>query len=148
MGLLRFTEHAAPRAGRLLTVDTTTRRTAPALFFALMLAFAVCFWGLQYKLSLYHFSAARTAGPVAKLLSQKERPVSSKDVDSVRPASQRPQSSILLSTFLIAAIVVGSQLVPSRWTRSVTPSDDSRQQCRANSFCFSPRPPPAPLPAN
>jgi hypothetical protein len=143
MGLLRFTEHAAPRAGRLLTVDTTTRRTRPALFFVLMLVFAVCFWGLQYKLSLYHFSAARTAGPVAKLLSQKERPVSSKDVGSVRPASQQPQSSTLVPTFRIAAIAAGL----SYWIWTMTADLDCRQQRCVNSFCFLPRPPPsAPLP--
>jgi hypothetical protein len=58
----------------LLTSDTTTRRRMPALVVILMLAFAVSFWGLQYKLSLYHARVAHPAAPAAKLLSQNERP--------------------------------------------------------------------------
>jgi hypothetical protein len=40
-----------------------------------MLGIAVFFWGLQYKLSLYH--SEQGAVPAAKLLSQRERPASS-----------------------------------------------------------------------
>jgi hypothetical protein len=58
----------------LLTSDTTTRRRMPALVVILLLAFAVSFWGLQYKLSLYHARATHPAAPAAKLLSQNERP--------------------------------------------------------------------------
>lgn len=45
-----------------------------------MLALAVCLWGTHYKLSLYHPSAAHQ-GPAAKLLSQKERPVASVQIE-------------------------------------------------------------------
>ena len=51
-----------------------------------MLAFAVCFWGLQYKLSLYHARVAHPAVPVAKLLSQKERPLANRLLERVAPA--------------------------------------------------------------
>jgi len=127
----------------LLVFDTTTRRTTPALFFVLMLAVAVCFWGLRYKLSLYHFGIAWATGPAAKLLSPKERPISSMDVDSMYPASQPPQLSTLFPTFLIAATAVDSYLVRSYSIWTVTTYVDCRQQSRVNSFCFSPRPPPA-----
>lgn len=138
-----FTEQARSRADRLLTVNTTTRRTAPALLFVLMLSFAVCLWGLHYKLSLYHVGATRAAGPAAKLLSQKERPVSSKDVNSLKPVSLQPQSSTLFPTLLIAAIAVGSHLVFSYWTWMLTADVDCHQRSCVNSLCFSPRPPPA-----
>lgn len=138
-----FTERAAPRAGRLLTADRTNRPNAPALFFVLILAFAVCSWGLRYKLSLYHAAGARPAVPAAKLLSQKERPVSFNDVDSVRPVSPQSKSSIFFPTIVLAAIVFGSYLVLLRWIRTVTTDEGCRQQNCAKSHCFSPRPPPA-----
>lgn len=141
----RFTDHVAPRAGRLLTADSTTRPASPALFFVLTLAFAVCFWGLHYKLSLYHSAAARPAVPAAKLLSQKERPVSFNDVDFVRPVSPQTESSIFFPTFLLAAIVFSSHLVLLRWIRTVTTDGGCRQQNCAKSHCLSPRPPPARL---
>ncbi|MGC2402444.1 MAG: hypothetical protein WA510_21800 [Acidobacteriaceae bacterium] len=49
----------------------------------LMLSMAVFAWGLQYKLSLYktHQSITHVA-PEAKLLSQKERPVTGQAVDA------------------------------------------------------------------
>ena len=73
----------------LLTSDTTTRRRLPALAVILMLAFAVSFWGLQYKLSLYHARAAHPAAPAAKLLSQNERPRANRLLE-ILPLSGRP----------------------------------------------------------
>jgi len=145
IGSLRFTEDAVPGAGRLPTVDATTRSKAPALFFVLMLGIAVCSWGLQYKMSLYCPKATQSNVPAAKLLSPKERAVSSADVGSVRPAVQLPQSWPLFSTFLIAAIAAGMSLLLSLSIRTVTTSDDSSQQSCAISYCISPRPPPASL---
>ena len=143
IGSLRFTEYAVPGAGRLLTVDTTTRRTAPALFFVLMLAIAVFSWGLHYKMSLYCPKATQSNVPVAKLLSQKERPVSPKDLSSARSTSPQPQSSTPFSIFLIATIAAGVSFVLSISIRTVTTIDDSRNRSCAVSYCFSPRPPPA-----
>ena len=73
----------------LLTSDTTTRRRLPALAVILLLAFAVSFWGLQYKLSLYHARAAHPAAPAAKLLSQNERPRANRLLE-ILPLSGRP----------------------------------------------------------
>lgn len=58
----------------LLKFDRTNRTKSPALLFFTMLSFAVFLWGIQYKLSLYHSEVAQRIVPVAKLLSQKERP--------------------------------------------------------------------------
>lgn len=52
----------------------------------LMLAFAVSFWGLQYKLSLYHARVSHPAAPEAKLLSQKERPLANRLLERVAPS--------------------------------------------------------------
>lgn len=139
----RSTEHLKSRAGRLLTVDTTTRRSTPAVFLIVMLFFAVFFWGLQYKLSLYHFGTGLAAGPAAKLLSPKERPMSSKDVSSVGPASLRPHVSTLFATLLIAGTAFGSSLVRSYSIWTVITDVDCRQRSRVRLSCFSSRPPPA-----
>jgi hypothetical protein len=119
----------------------------------IFLAFAVCGWGMQYKRSLYDPPGSlSTHMPHAKLLSQKERPVSSNDVSFVRPASPPSQSWVLYPAFLIAALPLGchlaiSHLVISRWMRTTTAGDDSRQQRCAHSVFFSFRPPPALLPS-
>jgi hypothetical protein len=57
-----------------------------------MLVFAVPFWGTQYKLSLYHSLDGTPGVPVAKLLSQKERPVSSVHLERLA-ASAEPSST-------------------------------------------------------
>src|ERR1700743_793038 len=62
------------RSSALLKFDHTNRVKSPAFLFFTMLSFAVFLWGIQYKLSLYHSEVAQRAVPVAKLLSQKERP--------------------------------------------------------------------------
>src|ERR1035437_9990026 len=72
----------------LLTSDTTTRRRMPALVVILLLAFAVSFWGLQYKLSLYHARAAHPAAPAAKLLSQRERPLANRLLEILPPSGR------------------------------------------------------------
>jgi len=61
----------------LLLSNKTNRQQLPALLLVLLLGFAVFLWGMRYKLSLYQSDAAQRAVPAAKLLSQKERPVSS-----------------------------------------------------------------------
>jgi hypothetical protein len=130
------------RAGRLLTVHRTTRRTPPTLCLVLMLVFAVCVWGLHYKLSLYHLGVARAAGPAAKLLSQKERPIASNCVDSMRAAFPQSYSSTLFPLFLFAASAAGSHMVLSYWFRALTTDVDCRRPSCVSSSCFLPRPPP------
>lgn len=121
----------------------TTRRTPSALFFAVMLAFAVCGWGLHSKLSLYHCGPASSDGHAAKLLSQKERPLASKHIDSLQPTSSQTQSGVLFPFFLIAdiAIVAHLMLTGSFWT--LTADVDCRKFSCVGFFCFLPRPPPA-----
>jgi len=126
-----------------------TRRTPIRVVIGvLVLVFAVFGWGLQYKRSLYDPpNSVSTQIPHAKLLSPKERPVSSINLDSVLPAS--PQSELAISPiFLIAAIMLGSLFVRLYWSWNVPKGIDSRRQRRANSNYFSFRPPPVLLPAN
>jgi hypothetical protein len=111
------------------------------------LAFAVFGWGLQYKQSLYKPDSVSNKIPHAKLLSPKERPVSSIRLDSVRPALPQPKL-VIFPAFLIAAIVLVSHLVMSLWLLNVAKGIDSRLQRRASSIYFSFRPPPVLLPAN
>lgn len=73
----------------LLKFEATTRRRLPAFFVILMLTFAVSSWGLQYKLSLYHTPGVHHSVPEAKLLSQKERPTSSSQMERLQ-LSHRP----------------------------------------------------------
>jgi hypothetical protein len=130
----------------LFAINSPTRRAAPALFFVLMLAFAVCFWGLHYKLSLYHLGATQTASPAAKLLSQKERPTTPGNLDSARPTSLQPQSFTLFSVFLIASIAGGPLLVLLHWIWALSEADPHHLSSVGWSS-HSVRPPPAlPLP--
>jgi hypothetical protein len=66
----------------------------------LMLAMAVFVWGLQYKLSLYHGKdAVSHSAPAAKLLSEKERPVTALALDA---PSQPVFLPVLPALFLLA----------------------------------------------
>ena len=91
----------------LLTSDTTTRRRLPAWAVIVMLAFAVSFWGLQYKLSLYQTVAAHPAAPAAKLLSQKERPPASQHLErlllSSRSFGKGPRTIVWNAVAAVAA---------------------------------------------
>src|SRR5450755_2509810 len=100
-----------------------------------MLAFAVCFWGLHSKLSLYHSGATQAASPAAKLLSQKERAATSGDVDFVRPTSLQPQSSTLFPTFLIVAIAAFSLLVQLRCSKTLSTDTDTPRLNRIAPSC-------------
>jgi hypothetical protein len=108
----------------------------------LFLAFAVFGWGIKYKLSLYDAPGSLLAHiPHAKLLSQKERPVTDSVVDSVPAASPLPQSSIFNPAILAVGLMLALHLAVA--LRSVTIMvDDSRQQRSTNSSFFSFRPPP------
>src|ERR1700722_12761941 len=66
----------------------------------LMLSMAVFGWGLQYKLSLYKSKNSIThLAPVAKLLSQKERPL------AAQPANERPTDLPSLPQISFAVVV-------------------------------------------
>ena len=106
-----------------------------------MLGFAVCFWGLHYKLSLYHPDKLHGLESAAKLLSQKERP--SQVEASV--ATGKPLATVLHHpTFLhalaaLAAAVQSTQ--PAHWTQ-FEPREDSRWLPLHSLRQSTPRPPP------
>jgi hypothetical protein len=66
---------------------TQLQTVLPASIFVFVLALAVFGWGLHSKLSLYRVSAQTSAqAPVAKLLSQRERPTNRLEQVAVAPA--------------------------------------------------------------
>jgi len=112
------------------------------------LAFAVFGWGVRYKISLYDPpGSVSTHMSQAKLLSQKERPVSSSNLDPVRPPLLQPQSSIAYPTVLMAALVLGSYFTVLLWMLTEATDHGSYRQRGSNSIYFSFRPPPALLPS-
>ena len=77
----------------------------------LMLLFAVPFWGLQYKLSLYHSIGEDHSMPAAKLLSEKERPVATPHLNRLAPpAAPEPMAPNNLSSGSWTAGVLGALL--------------------------------------
>jgi hypothetical protein len=130
----------------MLIVDSPTRRTAPTCFLVLMLALAVLAWGVRYKLSLYHATTNRVTAPAAKLLSQKERPASSSDVNSAYIVSADSWSRNSHPKILIPAITFGLCIVLFVWTRNHSAQDESLAQYHAHWLACLPRPPPALLP--
>jgi hypothetical protein len=135
--------------GFSMRVSTKKCRTSIRIVLGIIfLALAVFGWGVKYKISLYDPPGSiSTHMSHAKLLSQKERPAPSSDLDLVRPPLLPPQSSILFPTFLVAAIVLGSSITISLTMLREATDDDSRRQRRSNSIYFSFRPPPALLPS-
>jgi hypothetical protein len=76
----------------------------------LMLAMAVFAWGLQYKLSLYKDKGSIShSAPAAKLLSEKERPVTAQAIDS--QLTQPPAFPILPALLMLAIVPVFDQTV-------------------------------------
>jgi hypothetical protein len=80
---------------------------------------AVFVWGLQYKLSLYHSQDKIShAGPEAKLLSQKERPVTGGAVEiQAPPAPLHPG----LPALLLVATLTGLSPAAVRYFRLSSP---------------------------
>jgi hypothetical protein len=112
----------------------------------IFLALAVFGWGVKYKISLYDPPGSiSTHMSQAKLLSQKERPVSSANVDLARLPILESQSPIPYPTFVFGAIIlVLSCGTAAIWMLTRTKDSDSwRQRCSFNSIYFSFRPPPA-----
>jgi hypothetical protein len=109
------------------------------------LVLAVFGWGVKYKISLYDPPGSISSHMShAKLLSQKERPVSSNHSDLVRPSLVEAQPSISYPAFSIAAIVL--VLCCTASIRMLTRGqnvDPYRRRCSFNSIYFFFRPPPA-----
>jgi hypothetical protein len=113
----------------------------------LFLAFTVLGWGTAYKLSLYHQDSNSSSSiPATKLLSQKERPSTTKVAESLLPESANHQPSIYYSTIIIVALMFGLQLAFSGSMLGVG-LDDSRKRRSAHTSFFSFRPPPVFLPS-
>jgi hypothetical protein len=112
------------------------------------LAFAVLGWGTGYKLSLYDSPGSHSKTiPVAKLLSQKERPSTTQVVGSLLPAPPTHQPSTYYPAIIIIALISGLRLTVSG-SLPEGGLDDPRKQRSAHTSFFSFRPPPAFLPIN
>jgi len=109
-----------------------------------MLAFAVSFWGLQYKLSLYHAHAAHPAAPTAKLLSPKERPLANRLLE-IPPLSGRPfaQATRANTWSAAAALSANAQRTDLRGPRErAGGAETSRTAYSQHVFLTGPRAPP------
>jgi hypothetical protein len=125
-----------------MRTNSPNRRASVATVFAvLLLAFTVFGWGTAYRLSLYqHDGGSSSTIPIAKLLSQKERPSTTKVVESLLPESPNHQPSSYYSAIIIVALMFGFQLAFSGSVLEVG-FDDWRKQPHMSFFSF--RPPPA-----
>lgn len=135
--------NAQGSGGRVsLVLPNSTRNGHRAFLLALgllMLSAAVFGWGLQYKLSLYHGKDPVSHQiPEAKLLSQKERPVTAQAL-SVRP-SELPAFSLLPA--LITMAVSGLFQATARYVRTGS-VERSRLPLPACLQAIFLRPPPA-----
>jgi hypothetical protein len=127
-----------------MQIDVTTRRV-PSLTIICVLSLMVGLiaWGAKYKMSLYDPPGSVSSSiPHAKLLSQKERPVSSTQVQLLRAPSPQPDLIDLYPSLIIAGVLLGLNVLISfrEWTVAdkVLP-----QQLFAGLSFFSFRPPPA-----
>jgi hypothetical protein len=123
----------------LLSNSPGNRRRAILLPIGLlMLCMAVFGWGLQYKLSLYQpEDSVSHLAPVAKLLSQKERPAAGKTFDA------RPNWAPSWPFFLILMLAFGLCRAAVRYLRigSLEESRAPFSPCLQGIFV---RPPPVP----
>jgi hypothetical protein len=134
----------------IMQSSASSRRFSPlAVLGTLVVAIAVFGWGLQYKLSLYQPSGSSLSFILhAKLLSQKERPVTVHGSESDRAPSAIPQSTAMYPVFLLAVIVTGMQLGQVLRLRRIQPDLEVHQRSSSASNYFSFRPPPAYFSAN
>jgi hypothetical protein len=112
-----------------------------------MLIIGVFSWGIQYKISLYDIDAKKSAGvPQAKLLSQKERPLTLRESAPNDLAKPTPHIPFLFVTFICflasLPIVFALRKLPSR---RALPPDPSDRQPNLSYFFF--RPPPVLIPS-
>jgi hypothetical protein len=114
----------------------------------LFLAFTVFSWGTGYKLSLYDPPGSpSTVIPVAKLLSQKERPSAAKSDAQLNTAAPIEKITRYSPAIVFAVFIFTLRLLISIWIR-VTPQHGSIVQRSAHASFFSFRPPPAQLSCN
>lgn len=107
----------------------------------LLLAFAVSFWGLSYKLSLYHPVAHQH--PAAKLLSQKERPLAAIQLLPLLNrgrlvASASPRNSSHAFAALLSSAVLNAESCLRRESGPQDPHFPLTRSLRT----IAPRPPP------
>jgi hypothetical protein len=127
--------------------DGKLRHRRSAWTLALLLAFAVSFWGIRYKVSLYHPSAAHQ-GPAAKLLSQKERPVASVQMErslapDAGPGKPFASQSHQILAYSLSALRSGSALdTMSRWRALHGLQEDSHRVPFQSIRLSAPRAPP------
>lgn len=136
--------------GLSMRVMTKSGRTSIRVVMGIVfLALAVFGWGVKYKISLYDPPGSVSSHMShAKLLSQKERPVSSDKVSLLRPSLLEAQSSISYPEFSIAAIVLVLCCTASiRMLTRAQDVDPYRRRCSFNSIYFFFRPPPASSPS-
>ena len=83
---------------------STRKVSQAAALAAVLLGFAIFFWGLGYKLSLYDLpDSPSTHIAQAKLLSQKERPSAAQGLEQF--STKAPQlPSVVIAIFLIAVV--------------------------------------------
>jgi hypothetical protein len=136
--------------GLSMQIMTKSGRTSIRVVMGIVfLALAVFGWGVKYKISLYDSPGSISSHMShAKLLSQRERPVSSNNLDLVRPSLLDAQPSISDSAFFIAAIALILCCTASiRMLTRAQDGDPYRRRCSFNSIYFFFRPPPAQLPS-
>lgn len=108
----------------------------------LLLAIAVFGWGIKYKLSLYDAPGSfSTHIAQAKLLSQRERPVTARTADSAHVSTPPFHLSSFHPTILATAIIFDLHLVVALRYATMAVASSRQQRC-ANSSFFSFRPPP------
>ena len=110
----------------------------PGCLLVVVLGFAVFGWGLHSKLSLYHVRANTPAAPIAKLLSERERPNDKAVSGNVNEPNLHA---------IAAAIVVVSLLSPSSSPSAslLKPRSDEQTPLSHVILCRGPsllRPPP------
>jgi len=128
-----------------MRIKSQNRRASTVTFLAvLFLALTVLGWGTAYKASLYHSDNSPSI-PIAKLLSQKERPSTTKAVERLLSEFPNHQPSIYYCTVIIVALMFGIQLTFTGAMLEVG-LDGSPKQRSAHTTFFSFRPPPAFLP--
>jgi hypothetical protein len=133
-----------------MQVMTKSGRTSIRVVMGIVfLALAVFGWGVKYKLSLYDPPGSiSTHMSHAKLLSQKERPISSNNSGLVRPSLLEAQPLISHPAFFIAAIVLVLRCTASIGMLSRAQDGNLyRRRCSFDSIYFSFRPPPAQFPS-
>ena len=134
---------------QVMRINGPSRRVSIFVVCAvLFLGFTVLGWGTGYKVSLYHRPGGPSSSiPVAKLLSQKERPSTTQAAEGVLPLVPNHEPSVYYVAIIVATFVYGLRLSVSPRMREVALDDSCKQRSAHSNFFFF-RPPPALLPSN